>query len=180
MDNGVVYTLQLTDNKIYVGKTTVSGFSTRMEQHFSHNGSGWTRSYRPLYVISMIPGDAGVELTTTLQNMIKYGIDNVRGASYVKVIMNEDEKKEVQRQIWSLQDKCMECGGEHFINQCRQINRNLICYRCDATTHATVGCRASRKINGEKAYNVCHKCGRDSHYAGDCYARTDVFGDKIE
>lgn len=26
----------------------------------------------------------------------------------------------------------------------------------------------------------CYRCGRDSHFVKDCYAKTDVYGEQIE
>ena len=48
-----IYVLQLDQGKYYVGKTTNHVF--RLEKHFSSSGSAWTKKYKPINVLELIP-----------------------------------------------------------------------------------------------------------------------------
>jgi len=77
-----IYVLKLQENKYYVGKT--NNPSVRIENHLNGNGSSWTKIYKPLKVVDMIPNcDDYDEDKYTQIYMDKYGIDNVRGGSFV-------------------------------------------------------------------------------------------------
>lgn len=78
-----IYVLELVDNKYYVGKTDNPQF--RLESHFNSNGAAWTKKYKPINIIELIPNcDDYDEDKYTLKYMEKYGINNVRGGSFVK------------------------------------------------------------------------------------------------
>jgi len=75
-----VYILLLEHKKFYIGKTTNPKF--RIEQHFAANGSSWTKKYKPVSVVEVIPDcDEYDEDKHTIKYMEKYGI-NVRGGSF--------------------------------------------------------------------------------------------------
>ena len=48
-----IYTLKLEQGKYYVGKTNNPEF--RIENHFNSNGSEWTKKYKPLKILEIIP-----------------------------------------------------------------------------------------------------------------------------
>lgn len=76
-----IYTLFLEDNKYYVGFT--ENLSQRMEQHFTGEGAMWTKKYKPIKVIEIVPQtNEWQEDFTTLVMMRKYGVENVRGGSW--------------------------------------------------------------------------------------------------
>jgi hypothetical protein len=84
-----IYVLKLENNKYYIGKT--ENPKIRLENHFSSNGSEWTKLYKPIKIIEIIPNcDNYDEDKYTKIYMDKYGIDNVRGGSYVQIELNED------------------------------------------------------------------------------------------
>jgi hypothetical protein len=79
-----IYTLKLIQGKYYVGKTTNPSF--RLDNHFNSNGSAWTMKYKPIELLELIPNcDDYDEDKYTRKYMDKYGIDNVRGGSFVKI-----------------------------------------------------------------------------------------------
>lgn len=83
-----IYTLKLEKGKYYVGKTNNPEF--RLKSHFSSNGSKWTKIYKPLKVIELKPNcDDYDEDKITMQYMDRYGINNVRGGSFVSVKLDE-------------------------------------------------------------------------------------------
>ena len=77
-----IYALKLEQNKYYIGKTNTPHF--RIENHFNSNGSEWTKMYKPLSILEIKPNcDDYDEDKITRQYMDKYGVENVRGGSFV-------------------------------------------------------------------------------------------------
>ena len=83
-----IYILQLKNNKYYIDKTINPDF--RLEQHFSSNGSKWTQKYNPIKLIELIQNCD--EDKYTIKYMKKYGINNVRGESFVQKDLSESNK----------------------------------------------------------------------------------------
>lgn len=82
-----VYVLECEGDKYYVGST--GNRKQRYRQHFDNErgGSKWTRMHKPIRVIAeykRIPTRylLGMESQTTAEYMMKYGINNVRGAAF--------------------------------------------------------------------------------------------------
>jgi hypothetical protein len=83
-----IYAIKLEKGKYYIGKTTNPQF--QIQSHFNSNGSYWTKKYRPLKVIEIRPNCADYdEDKITIQYMNKYGINNVRGGSFVSVKLDK-------------------------------------------------------------------------------------------
>jgi hypothetical protein len=124
--NEIIYTLQLENGKYYVGKS--KNISNRILQHFSDQGSSWTKAYKPVKVLSQIPStDAFDEEKYTLLAMDRYGIDNVRGGSYCKLILSKHEMEKAQQIIYSICDKCYRCGEQkHTASECDDIKVTIV------------------------------------------------------
>ncbi len=148
-----IYVLECKNNRYYVGKTTNPTF--RLEQHFNNNGSAWTKKYKPIRVLEIIPNcDDYDEDKYTLKYMKKYGVDNVRGGSFCQIELDEENINTINRMINGSTDKCYKCGGNHFYSSCSQMNKN------------------EYKI-------TCFRCQREGHNADDCYAKTDKNGEEL-
>ena len=80
-----VYILELENDKYYVGYT--ENFDSRMISHFGGNGSKWTKLHKPIAVIGVSRGGKNDEDKKTIDMMIKYGYQNVRGGRYCKCEM---------------------------------------------------------------------------------------------
>ena len=80
-----VYILELENDKYYVGYT--ENFDSRMISHFGGNGSKWTKIHRPLNILEVSRGGKNDEDKKTIDMMIKYGYQNVRGGRYCKCEM---------------------------------------------------------------------------------------------
>ena len=118
-----IYVLQLKQEKWYIGKTETSKF--RIDTHFDSKGSGFTKKYPPEEIYQIIPEcDKYDEDKFVKKYMDKYGIDNVRGGSYSRLELTQEEKKSIQKELWGANDLCFLCGGEHFVNDCP--NNNII------------------------------------------------------
>lgn len=114
-----IYVLELDKNKYYVGKTNNSKF--RLEQHFKISGSIWTRKYKPLKVLEIIPNcDNFDEDKYTLIYMEKFGINNVRGGSFCQIKLSDHNILTLKQIMNSVTDKCYICGNKgHFANNCK-------------------------------------------------------------
>ena len=82
---GHVYVLELAEGRFYVGHTTE--LYRRICQHFSGTGAVFTKTFKPLKVLSVTEGSVALEKATFAAVAATHGWDNVRGAGYTKVQM---------------------------------------------------------------------------------------------
>ena len=113
-----IYILQLELNKYYIGKT--NNPDIRLDSHFNSSGSEWTKIYKPIKVYELISNcDTYDEDKFTLKYMEKEGIDNVRGGSFSKIELSDEQIKLINQMIKGASDKCFNCGESgHFIKDC--------------------------------------------------------------
>tara|TARA_B100000768_G_scaffold15740_1_gene14559 strand:- start:337 stop:1299 length:963 start_codon:yes stop_codon:yes gene_type:complete len=136
-----IYVIQLKYGKYYIGKTNNPEF--RLENHFSSNGSEWTKKYKPIKLIDLIPNcDDYDEDKITKQYMDEYGINNVRGGSFVSVNLNKAIISLLSQMNRGTNNKCFKCGCEgHFAKDC---NEDIIEEEIDVVEF---------KINGKTYYH---------------------------
>ena len=103
--------------------------------------------------------------------MSKYGIDNVRGGSYVTEELDDIQHYSLKKEIWAAKNLCTKCGrNNHFVKNCY------------ATTDVDgKSLYSSDEESDEESYDddACYRCGREGHYSDECYARKDVNGNFI-
>lgn len=130
-----IYILELENNKYYVGKTNNINF--RLEEHFSNNGSQWTKTYKPLRIKNILPNcDDFDEDKYVLKMMNEKGINNVRGGSFSQIKLSEKDIILIKKMLKTSSDKCYLCGSnEHFVKDCflRKKNKDLN-KKCDCAT----------------------------------------------
>src|SRR5690242_16261624 len=98
-----IYTLQLEHKKYYVGKTRNANY--RIKQHAELEGSAWTKLHKPIAVIDIMESKSQHdEDNITLDCMQKYGIDNVRGGIYSKVILGFTDVEHIKKQLCGIND----------------------------------------------------------------------------
>lgn len=113
-----IYVLQLEQEKYYIGKTNNPQF--RLDNHFTSNGSEWTKIYKPIFLLELRPNcDDYDEDKVTRQYMDKYGIENVRGGSFVSIKLNKSTIDHLQQMSNGTNNKCFTCGCVgHFTKDC--------------------------------------------------------------
>jgi hypothetical protein len=194
-----IYILQLEKGKYYIGKS--ENVMNRYNQHINGYGSAWTKKYKPLSIVKTIVNSSSFdEDKITKEYMSAYGIDNVRGGSYVEIELSEFQKDAIKMEIWGAKDLCKKCGRTgHFIKDCysnKDIYGNKIelddehsnedewgCEFCDRTFTTKFGCiihekscKYKKKNNIEKQNGNCYRCGRAGHYSPECYASRHIKG----
>jgi predicted GIY-YIG superfamily endonuclease len=86
----ILYILKLKDDKYYIGITL--NLNQRLAQHFSGEGSQFTKKYKPLEVLKVIYNNdinEEYENNLTLEYMEKYGWENVRGGYYTRLVIKK-------------------------------------------------------------------------------------------
>jgi len=124
-----IYILKLQGGRYYIGKS--DNVSKRYEQHLNGNGSSWTKKYKPISVDKIIPNASAFdEDKYTKEYMSKYGMDKVRGGSYVSVELDDFQKQSINTEIWGAKDLCTQCGrAGHFVKDCyatKDVSGNAI------------------------------------------------------
>jgi predicted GIY-YIG superfamily endonuclease len=186
-----IYILKLKYNKYYVGKS--SDPESRFLEHLKGEGSTWTTKYEPIEFVEVIK-NASVfdEDKYVKQYMSDYGINNVRGGSYVKEKLDQDEIYHLKKEIWAATNCCTQCGRKgHFIKDCKftkdVYGESFVIWCCEycnaeyqnekeCETHEKI-CKASKNnktiIINQK--NNCYNCGKSGHFASDCYAKKSFY-----
>jgi cellular nucleic acid-binding protein len=150
-----IYVLQLQNDKYYVGKT--SHPHSRIETHFTNNGSEWTKLHKPIKLLELIPNcDHYDEDKYTYKYMDKFGIDNVRGGSYSTPVLDDCTINQLIKISNSVNNRCYTCGKSgHYANYCDScdsgdkgdsIATNKVLCGCNIDDGYTLLCQTSLTI----------------------------------
>tara|TARA_B110000971_G_C20000718_1_gene496689 strand:- start:40 stop:528 length:489 start_codon:yes stop_codon:yes gene_type:complete len=120
-----IYILKLKDNKYYVGKTNQQ-IEKKFIQHLYGKCSRWTEKYKPISIEKVITNDLDVDKWIKIYMQI-YGINNVRGGSYSKILLDETEIRLLRKETNNSSCNCLFCGEYgHFINNCNIYSNNTV------------------------------------------------------
>lgn len=114
-----IYTLKLENDKYYIGKTTQTTDINFIKYFNNHNNQGceWTRLHRPIEIIDVYESKSYFDINnTTKENMMKYKIENVRGGSYTKVLLDDWEIKSLEQEFNKIKDKDCDKKYTDYIN----------------------------------------------------------------
>ena len=187
-----IYVLKLKYNKYYIGKTENPKF--RLASHFNSNGSSWTKKYKPIQIIELVPDcDNFDEDKYTLKYMKKYGIYNVRGGSFCKEVLSSENITTIQKMINGSEDKCYKCGESgHFATNCNNVVKQEMLWSCNycnkqfktkkgAQCHENLYCKVKKSMTEE--YYSCNEeeytySEEDDYSEEDYYSEEDDYSDR--
>lgn len=116
-----IYVLELESNKFFIGKTDNIVFNIT---HFDRNSSSFTKKNKPLILYEFKEKCDFIDIDTTVKKyMFKYGIENVRGGSYLDLELSMEQKNILQSELWTIDNKCYKCGEEHLFKECNSIGK---------------------------------------------------------
>lgn len=113
-----IYILSLEGGNYYVGKS--DNPAQRFIQHINGEGAAWTKKYRPLKLLNIHENQSPFDEDKYVKIMMeKYGIDKVRGGTYVQDKLSAGQEEMLKKEIRGATDCCTRCGKEgHFIANC--------------------------------------------------------------
>jgi hypothetical protein len=189
-----IYILKLQGNHYYVGKT--DNPQKRFQEHLRGSGSAWTKKYKPLCIEQVISNQTDFDEDKYVKIcMNKYGIENVRGGAYTSIDLTEEQEASLRHELRAATDKCLNCGKPgHFAYQCKKKTSFTATCHCgeqfmvleEFMTHQRMCVQRSAKQKEKPKPKTstklgsCKTCGRDGHFAKNCYAKTHVNGDSLE
>lgn len=113
-----IYVLRLENDKFYIGRT--KNIFGRLDEHKNLNGSYWTIQNKPIDLVEVFETeDIGAEEKTVVRYMQKYGINNVRGASFARPTLSDDEKSVIDKMFRSDYIKVIDHLSENGLESIR-------------------------------------------------------------
>jgi predicted GIY-YIG superfamily endonuclease len=179
-----IYVLACNEGKYYVGRTARK-LEDRVVEHFTSNGSEWTRKYHPLKVAEKFETDDMLdEDKWTKKYMRAHGIDKVRGGSYSTIQLSSAQLEVLNMEFRNADDLCFYCGSsDHFVAGCPEKLKstsifdaclNFLSKLFESSNNVKNDKPDYKSIQNDK--DVCFRCGRSGHWVKDCYAKRHVNG----
>ena len=97
----VIYILQLKNKKFYIGSCPKSKLVKKLRQHRDGKAAcPWTRRHHALTCLKAIPQSFEHQVTIETEKAMKrWGIKNVRGGDYQKVLITPFQRRHVMRLV---------------------------------------------------------------------------------
>lgn len=116
-----VYAFECRGGKWYIGKS--NDVPRRFQEHAkgTEGAAAWTRLYPAVRIDVVRPAHSPFDETNmTEEYMVKYGLDNVRGAEYCQVTLHEEQRKFLQQRLAYRRNVCYRCGEPfHYAKECQ-------------------------------------------------------------
>ena len=175
-----IYVLECAGGVFYVGKTE-KDVAVRFEEHLAGAGSAWTNLNTVRRIIETVPDGPFLEDAKTLEYMRMHGVDNVRGGKYSQTVLTEAERDEIERSMRHENNQCMQCGAtSHFAAQCPAHHPTEMTKKKEPVVLvAGSSKKIVRALSGPSKSRCCYRCGRDTHWVAECYARTHLNGNPL-
>ena len=169
-----IYILKLQHGKYYVGKT--DNLERRKQEHINGSACSWTKKHPLISIEQIIPNASNFdEDKYTKEYMDKFGIDNVRGGTYVTEELDEVQYYTLQKEIWGAKNLCTQCGRSgHFVKYCK-YNKDVngkdiyededdiwVCEYCDKEFETEDSCEKHQKYckSKKESFN-CKYCDKE-------------------
>lgn len=174
MEQLVLYVLQLENGKYYVGKS--ANPSARYKQHKDGKGAAWTQKYKPVKFVGTRPLNSEHDENNLTKDLMKtHGVNNVRGGSYTKIVLDDSVRAVIEMELAGNADKCYTCGcAGHFARRCP-----LKDVLAEEEEDEEEDDEEDDEEEDDEEEDVCSTCGRNSHTSGGCYARTHLDGSTL-
>ena len=192
-----VYVLSLENNKFYVGIS--SNVQRRWLQHKEGVGALWTRLHKPIKIVTVSRNASSFEEDKlTKLYMSTYGIQNVRGGSYVSITLSNDEIRAIKKELLFASNRCIRCEAVgHYVKNCSAPStptssspRNASSFEEDKLTKLYMSTYGIQNVRGGSyvsitlsndeiraikkellfASNRCIRCEAVGHYVKNCSA----------
>jgi len=95
----MLYILLLEENKLYVGYTADKTGKRIIAHVHGSGGAKWCKKYKPVALLDFREGDLKDEDELTLNLMMIYGYENVRGGKWVRMVLFKPPKKLIELQL---------------------------------------------------------------------------------
>lgn len=114
-----LYVLRLEHDCYYVGTTT--NLKYRLEQHRNGQGSVWTKKHKMLATVKVVENVGNFDEDKYVKiYMAEYGIDKVRGGSYVTTDLPDYQLLALKKELITSSGACFNCGKPgHYANNCK-------------------------------------------------------------
>ena len=94
-----IYVLKLEKGFYYVGKS--DNVEKRYNQHLAGYGSTITKKYKPLQIEKIYENASPFDEDKFVKEyMDKYGIDKVRGGTYINEILTDNQIINLKKELW--------------------------------------------------------------------------------
>ena len=113
-----IYVLKCKGGKYYVGRS--KNILKRLIEHYNGAGSSYTSKYKAISVERIIENASIYDEDRYVKEyMYMFGIDNVRGGTYVHDDLSNIQKQFIITEIFAANDLCTRCGSaDHYAKSC--------------------------------------------------------------